>query len=162
MFYIGKGTGRSLNDGGRNKKWKIFVESLYAQGLTYEQKILHICDAESQALELEAVEINRALSGGCLLLNNQIPDGHIEKLVQLDIEARRGDSLISDFVKRKRKELKLTQIELSKKAGVGLRFIRELEQNHKSHLRMDKVNQVLWLFGTYLVPYVVNKNNSHQ
>lgn len=45
-----------------------------------------------------------------------------------------------------RKEHNLTQIELSEKSGVGLRFVRELEQG-KETLRLDKVNQVLNLFG---------------
>lgn len=50
------------------------------------------------------------------------------------------------FVKEKRKGTRLTQPELALKAGVGLRFIRELEQGKES-LRIDKVNQVLRLFG---------------
>ena len=53
---------------------------------------------------------------------------------------------LSEFVKDKRKAVKLTQPELAEKAGVGLRFIRELEQGKKT-LRLDKVNQVLQLFG---------------
>lgn len=53
---------------------------------------------------------------------------------------------LADFVKDKRKSVKLTQPELAEKAGVGLRFIRELEQGKES-LRLDKVNQVLQLFG---------------
>lgn len=52
----------------------------------------------------------------------------------------------SDFVKAKRKLVKLTQPELAEKAGVGLRFMRELEQGKQS-LRLDKVNQELQLFG---------------
>lgn len=52
----------------------------------------------------------------------------------------------SEFVKERRKQVKLTQPELAQKAGVGLRFIRELEQG-KETLRLDKVNQVLQLFG---------------
>jgi y4mF family transcriptional regulator len=51
-----------------------------------------------------------------------------------------------NFVKERRKFANLTQPELAEKAGVGLRFIRELEQG-KSSLRLDKVNQVLQLFG---------------
>lgn len=50
------------------------------------------------------------------------------------------------FVKQKRKELKLTQEELALNAGVGLRFVRDLEQGKKT-LRLDKVNDVLALFG---------------
>ncbi len=53
---------------------------------------------------------------------------------------------IIQLVKQKRKELDITQAELASKAGVGLRFIRELEQGKKT-LRMDKVNQVLSLLG---------------
>jgi y4mF family transcriptional regulator len=53
---------------------------------------------------------------------------------------------ISDFVKEKRSVAKLTQPELAAKAGVGLRFLRELEGG-KETLRLDKVNQVLALFG---------------
>lgn len=45
----------------------------------------------------------------------------------------------------------MTQEELAAKAGVGLRFIRDLEQG-KETLRMDKVNQVLALFGYQIVP----------
>ena len=58
---------------------------------------------------------------------------------------------LQEFVKQKRKEAGLTQIELSEKSGVGLRFIRELEQG-KQTLRMDKVNNVLMLFGLELGP----------
>jgi y4mF family transcriptional regulator len=55
-------------------------------------------------------------------------------------------SSLSDFVKKKRKETGLTQKQLADKAGVGLRFVRELE-NEKPGLQMNKVNQVLILFG---------------
>jgi y4mF family transcriptional regulator len=56
---------------------------------------------------------------------------------------------LSGFLKNKRKQLNLTQQQLAGKAGVGLRFIRDLEQG-KTTLRMDKVNQVLKLFGQEL------------
>ena len=46
-----------------------------------------------------------------------------------------------------RKQYNLTQEELSEKSGVGLRFVRELEQG-KQTLRLDKVNQVLNLSGS--------------
>ncbi|MEG2061214.1 MAG: helix-turn-helix domain-containing protein, partial [Alistipes sp.] len=49
---------------------------------------------------------------------------------------------LSGYVKQMRKEHSLTQIGLSEKSGVGLRFVRELEQG-KQTLRLDKVNQVL-------------------
>ena len=56
---------------------------------------------------------------------------------------------ISGFIKQKRKQLKLTQPDLAERAGVGLRFVRELEQG-KQTVRLDKVNQVLALFGSKL------------
>lgn len=58
---------------------------------------------------------------------------------------------LSAFVKARRETADLTQADLAQKAGVGLRFIRDLEQG-KSTLRMDKVNQVLALFGHALAP----------
>ena len=63
---------------------------------------------------------------------------------------------ISKFIKEKRKLVGLTQPELASKAGVGLRFIREMEQG-KNTLRIDKVNQVLLLFGHELGPTPVNR-----
>ncbi|MBP3202073.1 MAG: helix-turn-helix transcriptional regulator [Bacteroidales bacterium] len=58
---------------------------------------------------------------------------------------------LSEYIKAKRKKYGLSQIELAERAGVGLRFIREMEQGKKT-LRMDKVNQVLLLFGEHLWP----------
>jgi y4mF family transcriptional regulator len=64
---------------------------------------------------------------------------------------------LSEYVKQMRKQYGLTQIDLSDKSGVGLRFVRELEQG-KQTLRMDKVNQVLSLFGSELAPCPMNRN----
>ena len=52
---------------------------------------------------------------------------------------------IAEFVKERRKKLGMTQVVLADRAGVGLRFLRELEQG-KTNLRLDKVNQVLQMF----------------
>ena len=56
------------------------------------------------------------------------------------------DREIAAFVKEMRKKFNLTQVDLADKSGVGLRYVRELEQG-KQTLRMDKINQVLSLFG---------------
>jgi y4mF family transcriptional regulator len=59
------------------------------------------------------------------------------------------NSNIAMFIKERRKQLKLTQPELAERAGVGLRFVRELEQG-KQTVQINKVNQVLALFGSEL------------
>lgn len=56
---------------------------------------------------------------------------------------------IATFIKERRKHLKLTQTEMAERAGVGLRFVRELEQG-KQTVQLDKVNLVLALFGSEL------------
>ena len=58
---------------------------------------------------------------------------------------------IAEFIKQKRKEAGLTQEEFALHSGLGLRFVRELEQG-KETLRLDKVNQVLKLFGSQMLP----------
>ena len=64
---------------------------------------------------------------------------------------------LSKFLKEKRTTAGLTQPELAAKAGVGLRFIRDLEQG-KETVRLDKVNQVLQLFGHQVgaIPLTIN------
>ncbi len=62
------------------------------------------------------------------------------------------------FLKQQRKQSNLTQEELAAKAGVGLRLVREIEQG-KTTMRMDKVNQLLALFGAELI--VNPKANKH-
>ena len=54
--------------------------------------------------------------------------------------------VISEFIKQNRKALGLTQEEFAMRAGLGLRFVRELEQGKKT-LRLEKVNQALEVFG---------------
>ncbi len=58
---------------------------------------------------------------------------------------------IAEFIKQKRKEAGLTQEEFAIHSGLGLRFVRELEQG-KETVRMDKVNQALSMFGMKAVP----------
>lgn len=58
---------------------------------------------------------------------------------------------IGKFVKQKRKEVGLTQVEFVMRSGLGLRFVRELEQD-KETLRMDKVNVALGMFNEKFVP----------
>lgn len=65
---------------------------------------------------------------------------------------------LNEYVKSKRKALGFSREEFALKAGVGLRFLRELEQG-KETLKMDKVNQVLKLFGVQLGVVPMDRNN---
>jgi y4mF family transcriptional regulator len=60
-------------------------------------------------------------------------------------------SVLSEFVKERRKEVNLTQEEFAERAGVALTVIRKIEQG-KTNLNLDKVNLVLKMFGHELVP----------
>ena len=58
---------------------------------------------------------------------------------------------LGGYVRNKRKTFRLTQVELAERSGVGIRFVRELEAG-KATVQLDKVNQVLNLFGEELQP----------
>ena len=60
-------------------------------------------------------------------------------------------SIIGDYIKQERKRVGLTQEEFAIRSGLGLRFVRELEQG-KETVRLDKVNQALAMFGKEAAP----------
>lgn len=66
---------------------------------------------------------------------------------------------LSTYVKEMRRQFGLTQVDLAAKSGVGLRFLRELEQG-KETLRLDKVNQVLMLFGQEVGPVPIKREEA--
>jgi y4mF family transcriptional regulator len=61
------------------------------------------------------------------------------------------------FVKSQRRTAGLTQKEFALRSGLGLRFVRELEEGKKT-VQLDKVNQALSMFGYELVPSKKNPN----
>ena len=67
---------------------------------------------------------------------------------------------IGEYVKRRRREAGLTQKEFAFRSGLGLRFVRELEQG-KETVRMDKVNQALSMFGMEAVPGKKNREEDN-
>ncbi len=60
-------------------------------------------------------------------------------------------NVIGNYIKTERKRAGLTQEEFALRSGLGLRFVRELEQG-KETVRLDKVNQALAMFGKQAVP----------
>ena len=74
----------------------------------------------------------------------------IKSILFLSLYPKRYKMNPSAYLKQQRKQTNLTQEELAAKAGVGLRLVREIEQG-KTTMRMDKVNQILALFGAELI-----------
>ena len=62
-----------------------------------------------------------------------------------------GMNTIGEYIKKERKKAGLTQEEFAMRSGLGLRFVRELEQG-KETVRLDKVNQALAMFGMEAIP----------
>ena len=77
--------------------------------------------------------------------------------VKGDTESYPKGCSLSAFVKKHRREQGWTQIQLAEYAGVGLRFVCELEQG-KVSLRLDKVNQVLDLFSSCMGPVPIDRS----
>ncbi|MFN2312517.1 MAG: helix-turn-helix domain-containing protein [Spirochaetia bacterium] len=63
----------------------------------------------------------------------------------------KSKNLIGSFLKSQRRAAGLSQKEFALRAGLGLRFVRDLEQG-KETVRLDKVNQALGMFGYQAVP----------
>ena len=65
---------------------------------------------------------------------------------------------IAVFIKDRRKAAGLTQEEFAARSGLGLRFVRELEQG-KETVRMDKVNIALAMFGCIAAPEKIERKD---
>jgi y4mF family transcriptional regulator len=65
---------------------------------------------------------------------------------------------IGQFIKKQRRQAGLTQEEFALRSGLGLRFVRDLEQG-KTTVRMDKVNTALGMFGYEAVPGKTERND---
>ena len=66
-------------------------------------------------------------------------------------------SLIGEYIKKERKKAGLTQEQFALMSGLGLRFVRELEQG-KETVRLDKVDQALGMFGMRAVPGEIDRS----
>ncbi|WP_282053391.1 helix-turn-helix domain-containing protein [Maribacter luteus] len=68
---------------------------------------------------------------------------------------------LSEFVKERRKEVDLTQEEFAERAGVALTVVRKIEQG-KTNLNLEKVDQVLRMFGHKLIPVSLKDLESNE
>lgn len=86
--------------------------------------------------------LNKTLSGIIIILNIEIIPERVYHIIM---------NKIGKYIKEERKKVGLTQEEFAMRAGLGLRFVRELEQG-KETVRLDKVNQALAMFGMEVIP----------
>ncbi len=100
--------------------------------------------------------INKLLLDGNLLLNQQNVTPAFYTTTQFDTIAIKNDDLfeIRMFIKGRRKILKLNQIELSKKSGIGLRFIREIEQGYKDNFSTKTLFKLLRFLGNVKIKLI--------
>lgn len=150
--YVGKSTQgverpfKHIEEKSHSEKVNRWVKYLKEKG---KEPQIYLVENEVDNKLLEAKEtfwINYYLSKGIQLLNQAGVDPTI--LLNHNTEDT-NDPLyeIRMFIVNKRKKLKLTQSELSKKSGVGLRFIREIETGSKSNFNTDTIFKLLNFLG---------------
>lgn len=117
--------------------------------------VLVILESEFKEEYLNSKEqywIQKFLNEGNILLNQQNVSPSFYEIALFNKDNNQDFlSEIRLFIKAKRKMLKLTQVDLAKKAGVGLRFLRELEQGKKDNFSTKSIQKVLMLFGNYKI-----------
>lgn len=107
------------------------------------------CDKEDLLKIKEKFWVNYFIKEGYLLLNSQLVNLTILEDIEFNkIELEDPLYEIRTYIKARRKLLKLTQQELSKKAGIGLRVIRELEQGTKTNFNTDIIIKLLSMLGS--------------
>lgn len=153
VHYIGKSTQGMLRplkhmSNSHSEKVREWVDSLKEIGTRPDIKILEYVSNDDDINSRERYWIQYYINNNSLLLNSILVSPLLvtSKLDDILDENKDIEFKVGEFVKAKRKQNKLTQPELALKAGVGLRFVRDLEQGKKT-MRMDKVNDVLRLFG---------------
>ena len=81
---------------------------------------------------------------------------HLLEICPYRVYYGRMDNPIGTFIKKERKRVGLTQVEFALRSGLGLRFVRDLEQG-KPTVRLDKVNQALLMFGHTAAPVSIKE-----
>ena len=166
IYYVGKttaGISRPLKHLTKSHSAKVneWVDGLKELGHVPDVKILESVESADELREKEQYWVYKFVSQGKRLLNIDLVK---PAAVLLETKRRmlstevtevvpiKPTQYLADFVRKKRKQCRLNQQELADKAGVGLRFVRELEAG-KLTLRIDKVHAVLHLFGAVLIPH---------
>lgn len=165
VHYVGKSTTGMLRPlshlkSSHSEKIKEWVNNLKELGYKPNIKIIEYVSINDDIDFRERYWIQHYVNNNSLLLNINLisPLLITSKLDEMLDDSKQIEFKVGAFVKEKRKMHKLTQPELARKAGVGLRFVRDLEQLNKTHLRVDKVLDVLRLFGCTLEAVKIDKH----
>jgi hypothetical protein len=153
--YVGKSTMgldrpfTHIKEQSHNEKVNEWVAALKKDGKQPTLVILENSFDAQYINEKEQFWITKFLQQGKPLLNVAGINAAYFNLI-VDHQERDEEDDLADirlFIKTKRKMFNLSQQDLADKSGVGIRFIRELEQGKKKTFRVDKIQDILWLFG---------------
>jgi hypothetical protein len=154
IHYIGKSTNGMIRPSSHltkshSEKIQKWVEELKIFGHAPVIEVLYYVSEQENIDDIEDTLIKKHIKKGCVLLNSYLihPLTISPNLEQSDYN---GMKLIGEFIKNKRKTTGLTQVEFADRAGVGLRFLREIEQNTKDNFYTEPINTVLSMFGCKL------------
>lgn len=164
VHYIGKSTQGVLRplshiNSSHSDKVNEWVDELKKLGHTPIVKILEYVNSNENIFERENFWIDKYNKDNLLLNKTHVSSCLVNTKLNTDLQSveYKTTDRIRFFIKQKRKLLKLTQPELARKSGVGLRFIRELEQGNKTSLNIGKIQQILNLFGCMLEVVPITK-----
>jgi hypothetical protein len=124
-----------------------WIKHLKFQGLEPILVILEHDFEDKYLNDKEQFWINKHLNQGCLLFNQNAVSVAFYQATEFDIINADFLYEIRMFIKGRRRILKMTQKELAKKSGVGIRFLRELEQGTKSNFQTEKIEKILMFMG---------------
>lgn len=132
-----------------NKKVNEWVNHLKEQGTQPTVVILEHTFDSSYLNDKEQYWINSFLTKGNLLLNQMNVTPEFFVTTEFDKEVDENDYLadVRLFIKGRRKIMGLTQPELAEKAGIGVRFVREIEQGSKTNFNTDTLIKLLQFLG---------------
>lgn len=154
IHYIGKSTQGMIRplshlSNSHSQKVKEWVDNLKEIGHSPAVKVIEYVSLDDDIDDRERYWIQREINKGSILLNSCLVTPLLieSKLDELLGDGENMESFkIGNFIKERRKRLKLTQEEFAERAGVALTVIRKLEQG-KTNLNIDSLLQVLKMFG---------------
>ena len=157
VHYIGKSESGMMRPfehmtNSHSEKIRLWVTELKDLGYRPNVNICEYVPFEIDINDREKYWISKYINDGCILLNIQSTNT-LSILTNLDSLLNDGNdfkSKLSSFIRTKRKISNLTQSDFASKAGVGLRWIREVEQEEEKTFSLDTILHVLNMFGCTL------------